>query len=455
MDETRSPAEAPAGPEVRRVVDAADEAGGGSLAPRAPVAPEALRDLAIAFRTNAEAIQGVKELQAELVRAVKRQDRSEMVLQSTQALNDTFRNLTQVQRELVKRLADAPPPGPAAAGGGSGRLVPLMLIALLVVFLGGTYVVLLAMEQVRKHQQDPALVAKQAAESALVGMRQGLEDRDAMHLREIQRLQEQAESLRQRESALIERLERDGANTADLAVQVRSLEAEKEALASQVLQAQNEILAKRALEQELTSTASRMAVIEPRMEELTRTLDAERAENEHLRKRLAAIGYGLPDPDGQTPTVEEPELSIPIPPAPEDPIDVPTTSGVQRIDRDPMLLTKVRDRMNQMLETSVRPGQGMWQITKIGGVSPDRLIGVMAMRYQKGSGKLIEQLAADELEIWVDRNARSTEFKFIDGSVNSPAGTKRFPGGVLVQRVASGEMTRLWSQSGLLFVRFR
>ena len=42
----------------------------------------------------------------------------------------------------------------------------------------------------------------------------------------------------------------------------------------------------------------------------------------------------------------------------------------------------------------------MWQITKIGGVSPDRLIGVTAMRYQKGSWKLIEQLAVDELEIW-------------------------------------------------------
>ena len=430
----------------------------GRLAPRPMPPPEALRDLAIAFRTNAEAIQGVKDLQAELVRAVKRQDRSEMVLQSTQALNETFRNLTQVQRELVKRLEDAPRPTSGAGGvGGGGRLVPLMLIALLVVFLGGIYIVILAMEQVRSHQQDPALVARQAAESALAGMRQGIEDRDSVHLSEIERLQEQAESLRQRELALLERIEKDGADTADLAVQVRTLEAEKEAFAAQVLSAQNEILAKRAIEQELNATAGRMAVLEPRVEELTRTLEAERAENDHLRKRLASIGYGLPDPDGPTPEELEAEREeTPRPePAPEDPIDVPTTSGVQRIDRDPTLLAKVQERMNQMLETSVRPGQAMWQITRITGVSPDRLIGVTAMRYQKGTGKLIEQLAADELEIWVDRNARTTEFKFVDGTVSSPAGTKRFPGGVLLQRVAGGEMTRLWSQSGLLFVRFR
>ena len=59
-----------------------------------------LREIAHAFRLNAEALHTLKQMQGDLARQVKRGDRSELVLQSTRSLNETFRNLTAVQREL-------------------------------------------------------------------------------------------------------------------------------------------------------------------------------------------------------------------------------------------------------------------------------------------------------------------------------------------------------------------
>ncbi|MFV1958493.1 MAG: hypothetical protein ACC662_03665, partial [Planctomycetota bacterium] len=104
---------------------------------------------------------------------------------------------------------------------------------------------------------------------------------------------------------------------------------------------------------------------------------------------------------------------------------------------------------------SGRSFPSFWQITRIDGVSTDRLVGVIAMRYDGKSGKLIQQVAARELEIGVDRGRQVTEFRFHDGVLNSPQGRRPFTGGVWRQIVAQGNMISLWSRSGMLFVRVR
>ena len=101
--------------------------------PEAPL-PEAavpgsdapMREVATAFRMNAEALHTLKEMQADLARQVRRGDRSELVVQSTQALNETFRNLSSVQQELLRRIHA----GDQKRGG--GPLIPIMLLGLLV-----------------------------------------------------------------------------------------------------------------------------------------------------------------------------------------------------------------------------------------------------------------------------------------------------------------------------------
>ena len=82
--------------------------------------PGASPELVQAFRMNAEALHRLQDMQEQLVNSVQRTNRSEMMIQSTQALNETFRNLTQVQRTLLERMDGASQRGP-------NRLVPLML----------------------------------------------------------------------------------------------------------------------------------------------------------------------------------------------------------------------------------------------------------------------------------------------------------------------------------------
>jgi len=65
-----------------------------------------LRDLAEALRSNAEALRAIQETQERIARTVDRADRSEAVIQSTQALNDTFRGVRATQEALVTRLEE-------------------------------------------------------------------------------------------------------------------------------------------------------------------------------------------------------------------------------------------------------------------------------------------------------------------------------------------------------------
>jgi len=170
------------------------------LAMRSTASQEALRELALALRTSVETMHGVRDLQAELVKSLKRQDRSELVLQSTQALNDTFRNLASIQRELLSRLE-------APAKAGPGRLVPLMMLGLLLVFLGGVYVILDVLDTMKADRSDQALIASQASEHTLQAFREGKTEGTNESELALSRLEDQLRQTEERERALRERLD--------------------------------------------------------------------------------------------------------------------------------------------------------------------------------------------------------------------------------------------------------
>src|SRR5262245_5337274 len=92
------------------------------------VIAEPLAALAMAFQANADALRRSQDIQADLGRALQRADRSEVLLQSTGALNDTFRGLTTVQKGLLQRI-DA---GEKAAKEGRWFLPILVLSAMAV-----------------------------------------------------------------------------------------------------------------------------------------------------------------------------------------------------------------------------------------------------------------------------------------------------------------------------------
>lgn len=414
------------------------------LAASSTASQEALRELAFALRSSVETMHGVRDLQAELVKSLNRQDRSELVLQSTQALNDTFRSLATVQRELVNRLEEAPK--------GGGRVVPFLLLGLLVVFLGGLYVVLDVLDQVRAEWPDAALIADQASQRTLDAFRDGkAEGGDDAEL-ELSRLQERLQQMEERERVLRQNLEAQATGRGDLEAEIRGLEVERDGLASQIRAAQAEVLARRAVENELHVVTGRLVVMEPRMRDLEDALASKKAENVRLRERLGAIGLGRPDPgaaddvDGRPVPEASPREAADEPP--------PVVPG-RRAERDPVLLDKIRGRLNQMLDQSARNRKDLWQVTRIDGVRADGLDGVIALRYDRASGRLIEQVEARDLDLWVDRNARSVEFEFRGGRRATGAGSTPFAGDTLRLTVASGEMVRLWSQSGMTFLRFR
>jgi hypothetical protein len=74
------------------------------LAGDLPLVVEPLRDLAEAFRENSETLRSLAEGQARLARRIDRSDRSEAVINSTKALNDTFRGVQRIQERLASRL---------------------------------------------------------------------------------------------------------------------------------------------------------------------------------------------------------------------------------------------------------------------------------------------------------------------------------------------------------------
>jgi len=95
--------------------------------------PAPLAAMAEALRANAEALKRLDSSQRRIAETIERSDRSQQVVTSTRALNETFRGLSEIQRGLLDTLVRTRSRG----GGGS----PLLLLA--VALLAGLLSVLL------------------------------------------------------------------------------------------------------------------------------------------------------------------------------------------------------------------------------------------------------------------------------------------------------------------------
>jgi DNA repair exonuclease SbcCD ATPase subunit len=394
-----------------------------------PVPASALRDLARAFQANAEALRGIHEVQGDLARALQRGDRAEMMLHSTNALNDTFRNLASVQRQLLERL-EKPPPGP-------GRLLPLMIIALLVVFVGGIVVVVHLVDRVREERADPLQIATEMDAARQRG-------HDAAAQASERELAKSAQELAEAESrlaALQEKHEQRQRELDETLSTKRALEAEQSALADEHVRLRGEAAARRVVEDELRNTTSKLAVLEPRLRQLEADLAAERAEKERLRTRIAERRLGIAsdaEPD------EKPSAAAPK--------DLPRATPVSR---DAHQLEAIRTTVNRFLEVAGQGKPEYWQLTRAAGVSADRLHDVVAFRYDN-RGKLLDSIEAEELVMWVDRTKRVVEFEFRRGKMVFDKVKTPFRDGTHSRIVAEGdEAVRLWIGSGLLILRNR
>jgi hypothetical protein len=313
-------------------VDHAEGESPGELA-AADGQPEALREIAHAFRMNAEALQTLKQMQLDLTRTLERGDRSELVLQSTRALNDTFRNLSTVQRELLSRID--------SSRGGRGPLIPLMILGLLVVVVGGVYLILDAVEKSsdRKPQVDPGVIAQRVQDSWKDGRREGSLQAE----REIQRLQDLLDESKDRTNSLEQNLQAKLEALSELDRGRRAAELERDQFAGQVRKAQNEVLAKQALEDEVASLRQQIEAANRAALDMQVDLDRQKRVAAHLRDRMADYGMDLPEDDppyrgpppaspraADSPAPETPAPEAPAPAAPAPEAASPPPSGLPR-----------------------------------------------------------------------------------------------------------------------------
>ncbi len=262
--------------------------GGG---PAATLGAAGLGELATAFTANAQALEGVGALQVQLLEALKRSDRSELVLASAQGLNDSFRSLGAIQKALLEQLEKLR--GPAVAP--AGRAVPLLLLGLCAVVMLATWALVGAIRDFGSAQPDARLITEHTAQLLQSGRDEAAEG--ARH--EAQRLQSQVKDGEERVRTLQERLDAEREEGAQHQRELSAKESELDALRRQAAAAQNEALKMMSLENEIKLLSADAALVDPRIRGLERELEEQRRDNTQLRKRIASseMGYAeAPDP---------------------------------------------------------------------------------------------------------------------------------------------------------------
>jgi hypothetical protein len=419
--------------------------------------PVPIADLARAFQASAEALRGVHDMQLDMAKALKRNDRSEMMLQSTNALNETFRGLMLVQREMLSRMnAFAAPP--------RNRAVPLMILGLLVVVIAGVYLVLDYVEERAGKGPDAETVAQDRVALYQRGREEAAREKES----EAFRLRQLLEESDRREQEARAKLDAERETVDGMKRNLQELEAERDGIARQAAVAQSEAIRARAVEGEMRDLSTKLAVVEPQLLRLEAELQAQRSENLRLKKRLASFESNLPPEDEPRPSANPPapppapakpsesKPGEPSPPPPGPPAATEPTVPAARdpLVRDPRLIAQVRSRLNNMLDVSGRGRPSYLQVTRIDGLAEDRLAGVIALQYD-AQGRLMESIEAKRLEIWIDRTRREVHFEFREGDRKVGPNTRPFEGGRHELIVADGDLVKIWGQSGLVMVKSR
>lgn len=348
-----------------------------------------LNDLAKAFAMQAEILRGVHETQQELQKAVKDDKKSEMMINSTEALNDTFRGVKGVQQRLLDELEDR---GKSAR---SGRLVTAFIALVVIAAAIGGFLWF-----------DGRLDAEG---SKLDGQLANLRDEVVPTLRD---RAERAEN------------ERDG-----LQAELARLRGELDEARGQVAGARGDDIAVTA---ELESLKRERQGWEAEKTRLDRSIEDlrgqvtfyleryESAEKEVVRlrddviKRIAEGGIAALTPEKKeaanidTPIVPD-DLAAAMAARDEKPV-----LGGDEVAAPTIPTSTVVDDLNVLLAN--HRGSQAYRMESIGSVAPDALVDVVFTESAPGQG-VVKRVRADRLEIVISGRGDLVEFNFKKGSV--------------------------------------
>ncbi len=288
----------------------------GDLEPRAEprLSRGASADLVQAFRLNAEALHRLEALQADLARTVQRNDRGELMLQSTQALNDTFRNLASIQRALLERL-DAPRR--------RSRLVPLGVLGLLFVLVGG---VVALVEAIRRNGELGRIDANEIAREVRGSFLAGHEEGRAARAADLVRMEADLDSARERAQKTAELLDRKLDEMAELERARRVLESDNALLSERALRGAEAAVAKELLAQELERLDRQRLAHDTVVARLEQEIASLRATNVGLRQRIGDAAIGIPPEAGHEPTGPVPGVPNVMLPGPNEEAAAPSST---------------------------------------------------------------------------------------------------------------------------------
>jgi hypothetical protein len=391
----------------------------GALSSRAMAEP--LAALAAAFQANAEALRRSHEVQADLHRALERADRSDVMIQQTGALNDTFRGLTNIQRSLAQRI-DA-----SEQEARSGRMfLPVLVLASLAIVGAVVWMVVQYVERWRAQAVGNADVATRLSEQYEKGVAQGRADAAAAFEPERRAIEGRAKTSDDAlAAARKERDERSAAATAALG--------ELAALRAELSTARADPLKVRALEDE----ASRV-----RAESAQREVDVKRLERENadLRRDLADLRRRA----GEEGIVRNAGRDAP----PESPLPADDSAPA----RDRASVDRARGAVNALLKAGASGRSDYLQVLSASAVGRSRLLDVQVARYGP-TGRLVNTIRAKEMTVVADRARRVVELQFAEGAIDRGGTEVPFPS--YASTVAEGDSYVDWTTSGLPLLTVR
>ncbi len=299
--------------------------GKSELPAELPGPPELPKDLAETFRLNTQILRYIHDSHARLVKVLERADRSEMVIQSSEALNKTFRRLQESQDELAQQLVAARKLRPRALVFAGLIGAALVLVATWVLLQAGTF------------DRATAIARDNAQVERLVASSDKLLDTIDRGLAANRVLQNENVAQKQELSALKDRVGALDAAQAAIGARADELTTENQRLSKELDAAKEQLVAKDLATTELTK------LIDERMAELK--------EREAAAAAAAATSTAPADSAPTAPTGTGSPLAPDAPTAIAAPDSTaPTTIPAKPID--PALETGVVGAMNRLLADS-------------------------------------------------------------------------------------------------------
>jgi hypothetical protein len=371
---------------------------------------EPLKDLAEAFRAHSESLRSLAEGQARIGKRLERSDRSEAIVQSTKALNDTFRGVQRTQERLMGRIDRE---------GKRPLLMVLGVVGALAVFVGGTLWIVLSWLDTRdeaERTEEGRSIAGLVADNS--DRLEGLHERLAEKREESAELERRREEQARRVTELEAALQAKETEIADLVgargALTRALR-ENASLSSEVAR----------LSGELSKAREELSLERARLEEKERELGEKERRIAELSGASVAPGAAPSEPAGATSSAVPPEA-------------VTNVGELRRI-------TTV---LNGLL-LGTRESES-YRFLRIGGARGKVLYDVTAVNIDT-SGKETKRIEAAECRVVLDAPQRRAELRFRRGHVYYHGVKAPFWGGKYVVQVVNVDPAG-WRRSGLTII---